>query len=64
VDELEGYKPVAPSKEDELIDSFVVSNMRCTKCKGTMRYEPYTNPKTGSYIARAICEKCGRQVEF
>lgn len=60
----DGYKSIAPSEEAERIDMEIVKRMKCSKCGGNMRYEPYYNEKTGSYIAIAVCIKCGRKVTF
>ena len=58
-----GYRPFSPSQIAEQIDGEIASRMRCRKCGGKCRYEPWTN-ETGSYIAMAICVDCGHEVEF
>lgn len=61
---IDEYDPIAPSDEAATNDAAVVAKMRCSKCGGKMRYEPYYNKDIGSYIALAVCEKCGRKVSF
>jgi len=58
-----GYKCQAPSLEAMDIDAPMAEKAPCPKCGGQMHYEAYTSP-TGSYIALAVCNDCGREVEF
>jgi len=59
---MEGYKHGAPNRTVEEIDRPIAEAMVCKKCQSKMQYEAYH--RTGSYIALAICPKCGREVEF
>ena len=58
-----GYKCQAPSLEVMDIDAPIAEGIPCSECGGQMHYEAYTSP-TGSYIALAVCNKCGHEVEF
>jgi transcription elongation factor Elf1 len=58
----EGYRFGAPSQEAEDIDAQVAEHMNCGKCGSSMRYEGYY--KLHEYIALAVCNRCGHQVEF
>ena len=62
------YENRAPSRRAEEIDSEVVEGMRCRRCGGPMRYEPWVRaePYAGRdrYIAYAVCEICGRAETF
>ena len=55
------YQHGAPSPEAEQIDSEMASRMTC-ECGNGMRYDAWHRP--GSYIALAVCPKCGREVAF
>ena len=57
-----GYRAKAPSAKAEHIDAEIVRKMRCRKCGGHMRYEPWVNGN--SYVALAVCRDCGNEVEF
>ena len=57
-----GYTPNAPSEEAAEIDAAVVESRRCPECSGAMQYEPWHKP--GSYIAIAVCSRCGAECEF
>jgi len=59
---LAGYKQAAPSREVAEEDGKIVEENSCPTCGGKMRYEPWV--KRGSYIALAVCEKCGEVFEF
>jgi len=57
------YRPQAPSHEVYGIDAEVAAGCMCKRCKHKgLRYQPYNKP--GSYIAMAICPKCGQEEEF
>jgi len=58
-----GYRYGAPSLEAMDIDAPIAEGTPCPKCGGQMHYEAYTSP-TGSYIALAVCNQCGNEVEF
>jgi len=58
-----GYRYGAPSLEAMDIDAPIAEGIPCSECGGQMHYEAYTSP-TGSYIALAVCNKCGHEVEF
>ena len=57
-----GYKCQAPSLEAMDIDAPIAEGIPCSECGGQMHYEGYYNGK--SYIALAVCNDCGREVEF
>ena len=59
---MEGYQRGAPTFAAEEIDRPIAEAMTCRKCKTKMRYEAYH--RQGSYIALAVCPKCGREIEF
>ena len=57
-----GYKNEAPSRRAEEIDSDIVERMRCRRCGGLLRYEPWVRrgdiDRCNSYIVYAVCENC------
>lgn len=57
-----GYHYGAPSAEVEELDARIVEGGRCKKCGGKVHYEGYHNDT--SYIALAVCNECGYEVEF
>ena len=62
----EGYRFGAPSKEAEDIDAAIAERYPCPKCGGSTRYEAYHKRNGGycSYVALAVCNDCGHQIEF
>ena len=58
-----GWRPKAPSRLAEEIDSAVCAESVCANCghRG-LRYQPFT--RGGSYRAFAVCPKCKEEVEF
>ena len=62
----QGYRFGAPSAEAEEIDAQIASGIRCPKCGGTTHYEGYHRQGRGhpSYIALAVCNRCGHETEF
>ena len=58
----DGYWHGAPNAEAADIDSSVAENMSCRRCGGSCRYDAYHRPR--SYIALAVCRKCGHEEEF
>ena len=62
----EGYRFGAPSEEAADIDAVIAERHPCPRCGGPMRYEAYHKRRAGycSYIALAVCNRCGHQVEF
>jgi len=61
----QGYRFGAPSAEAEEIDAQIASGIECPKCGRSMHYEGYcrSNGKL-SYIALAVCNGCGHEIEF
>ena len=57
-----GYRFGAPTREAELIDSQVASRLKCPHCGSTMYYQGWH--RSGSYIALAVCRRCGYELEF
>jgi len=45
------------------IDTEIASKMKCPKCGGPCRYGGYVD-RHGSYIAVAVCKKCGYETAF
>ena len=62
----QGYRFGAPSAEAEEIDSQVASGFKCPHCAGHMHYQGWHRSSSGyaSYIALAICSRCGYELEF
>jgi hypothetical protein len=58
----DGYKLDAPTVEADQGDAEVVEGMRCRRCGGKMHFEGYHTDT--SYIALAVCNECGKEVEF
>lgn len=58
-----GYRFRSPSPTVADIDAPIAERMPCPKCGGRMHYEGYTSER-GSYIALAVCNKCGHEEEF
>lgn len=62
-----GYTCGAPSREVENGDAPIAEGMPCPDCGGPMHYEGYhrrTKWGWSVYIALAVCNLCGRDVEF
>jgi ribosomal protein L40E len=58
-----GYRAKAPTHQAAHIDAEVCARSKCRKCgHHGMRYEPWSRP--GSYLALAVCPRCGHQEEF
>jgi hypothetical protein len=64
--EFQGYRSGPPSKQAEEIDSAIAERMPCPKCGARMRYRGFHRSYGGhcSYIALAVCVRCGHQIEF
>ena len=64
--EYQGYLAGAPTTEAEEIDSTMAERIPCPKCGAQMQYRGYHRSYGGfrSYIALAVCIRCGHQVEF
>jgi hypothetical protein len=62
----DGYVAGPPSLEAEQIDAQIAERMLCRKCGSPMRYEAYhkRNGAYCSYIALAVCDRCGHQIAF
>ena len=58
------YKHGPPSADAEAIDAPIAEAMTCRVCGSSCHYDAYHNPKTGSYIALAICDGCGKEYAF
>jgi len=56
------YERGAPSEEAEMIDAEIAEKMECRKCGGSCHYSGWYRP--GSYIALAVCNRCGHEMEF
>ena len=61
-----GYRCGAPTPEAEEIDSQVASRLKCPHCGSTMYYQGWHRTGNGhsSYIALAVCNRCGYELEF
>ena len=61
-----GYRIGAPTPAAEEIDSEIARGMKCPKCGRNMHYEGFYCRSNGdfSYIALAVCNKCGYELEF
>ena len=61
-----GYSIGPPSLEVEEIDAQIAERYPCPKCGGSMRYEAFHKHNGGRcrYIALAVCNRCGHQIEF
>jgi len=59
----DGYRAVWRPSDAQRIDEEIAERMRCPKCGGPCRYEGWENGK-GSYIALAVCRRCGYEQEF
>ena len=62
----QGYRFGAPTREAEIIDSQVASRLKCPHCAGPMYYQGWHRSGNGhsSYIALAVCRRCGYELEF
>lgn len=62
----DGYHYGAPSAEVADIDAPIAERYPCPKCDSPMRYEAYhkRNGSRCTYIALAVCNCCGQQIEF
>ena len=62
----QGYRFGAPSQEAEEIDAQIAERYPCSVCGGPMHYEAYHkhNGRYTEYVALAVCNRCGHQVEF
>ena len=61
-----GYRFGAPTPEAEEIDGEIARGIKCPKCGRHMRYEGFYCRSKGylSYIALAVCSRCGYEIEF
>jgi len=57
-----GYRCRPPDHKTGEIDAEVVAEMTCDACGSEMQYEPWS--KVGSYVAMAVCKRCGYVIEF
>ena len=64
---VDGHKLGALSTEARAIDSTVARRRRCGHCRGRMHYEGYQQHHDNGYTeyaALAVCDRCGREIEF
>lgn len=59
-----GYQPGAPSAEAAAIDGPIAESRICGKCGGAVQYRPWHRRTPYSYIALAVCTKCGHEEEL
>lgn len=60
--QLEGYQARPPGGADNewvRLDREAAESLPCRACSGKNLYRPFTNQRTGSYLALAVCEGCG-----
>ena len=58
----DGYRFGAPTVEADRGDAEIAERMKCKKCGSPMHFEGYHTEH--SYIALAVCNRCGMEVEF